>query len=74
MKIFVKVKPKAKETKVIKVSETNFKVWVTEPPEKGRANMAVVRALADYFKTSQINITIISGSTSRLKIIEILKP
>jgi len=73
MKIFVKVKPKAREEKVIKISDTNFKVWVQEPPEKGRANLAVLRALADYFGTSPSNIKIISGSTSKLKIIEIAK-
>ncbi len=73
MKIFVKVKPKAKEEKVIKISETNLKVWVQEPPEKGRANRAVLKVLADYFGTSQSNIKIISGSTSKLKVIEIGK-
>ena len=71
MKIFVKVKPKAKEEKVQKISETNFKVWVREAPEKGRANLAVIRVLADYFDTSQSSIKIDSGSKSRLKIIEI---
>ncbi len=73
MKIFVKVKPKAKEQKIIKISDTNFKVWVKEPPEKGRANTAVIGALAGYFNTSRANIKIISGSTSKLKIIEIVK-
>jgi len=73
MKIFVKVKPKANEEKVIKLSDTNFKVQVKESPEKGKANRAVIRMLADYFNTSQSNIKIISGSTSKLKIIEITK-
>jgi hypothetical protein len=73
MKIFVKVKPKAREERVIKLSDTNFKVWVKEPPEKGRANLAVFKALAEYFDTSPSNIKIISGSTSKLKIIEIVK-
>jgi len=73
MKIFVKVKPKAREEKVIKLSDTNFKVWVKEAPEKGRANNAVLKVLADYFGTSQSNIKIISGSTSKLKVIEIEK-
>jgi hypothetical protein len=71
MKIFVKVKPKAKEQKVEKVNDINFKVLVKEPPEKGKANRAVIRALADYFNSSQSNIKIISGSNSKLKIIEI---
>ncbi len=73
MKIFIKVKSKAREEKVIKISDTNFKVQVKEAPEKGRANQAVLKALADYFGTSQSNIKIISGSTSKLKIIEIAK-
>ena len=72
MKIFVKVKPRAREEKVIKISDTNFKVWVKEPPEKGRANRAVLKALSNYFDISQSDIKIISGSTSKLKIIEIL--
>ena len=71
MKIFVRVKPRAKEEKVIKLSDASFKVQVKEPPEKGRANRAVLKALADYFTTSQSNIKIISGATSRLKVIEI---
>jgi uncharacterized protein (TIGR00251 family) len=73
MKIFIQVKPKAKEEKVIKISDTNFKIWVKEPPEKGRANSAVIKALADYFGINQSNIQIVSGSTSKLKIIEIVK-
>lgn len=71
MKIFVKVKPKAAEEKVMKLSETNFKVLVQEPPEKGKANRALIRVLADYFKTPQSNVRVVSGSTSKIKIIEI---
>lgn len=73
MKIFVKVKPKAREEKVMKLSDTNFKVWVKEAPEKGRANNAVLKALAEYFGKNSSSIKIISGSTSKLKVIEITK-
>src|SRR3989338_10425227 len=61
MKIFVKVKPRAKEEKVEKIDGINFKVQVRQPPEKGRANLAVIRVLADYFGVSQSNIQIVSG-------------
>jgi uncharacterized protein YggU (UPF0235/DUF167 family) len=44
---------------------------VKEAPEKGKANHAVLKALADYFGTSLANIKIISGSTSKLKVIDI---
>jgi hypothetical protein len=72
MKIFVKVRPKAREEKVEKIDDINFKVKVTQPPEKGKANLAVIRALADYFNVNQSNVQIVSGSTSKLKIIEII--
>jgi len=56
---------------VEKIDEVNFKVQVKEPPVEGRANMAVVKALADYFGVPQLNVRIVSGFASRLKTIEI---
>ncbi|OGY58852.1 MAG: hypothetical protein A3F24_02465 [Candidatus Colwellbacteria bacterium RIFCSPHIGHO2_12_FULL_44_17] len=73
MKLFITAKPNAKETKVEKLSEGYFTVSVKEPPVEGKANAAIVKALADYFKTSQSNIRIVSGFTSRQKIIEIVE-
>ncbi|MBU4204789.1 DUF167 domain-containing protein [Patescibacteria group bacterium] len=73
MKIFVKVKPKAKEEKVQKINDINFKVFVKQSPEKGKANAAVILALAEYFGVNRANINIISGSSSKLKIIEVIK-
>ncbi len=72
MKIFVKVKPAAKEEKVEKIDDVNFRVSVKEPPVEGRANRAVVRVLADYFGVTQANIRIASGFTSRSKTVEIV--
>ena len=72
MKIFVKVKPRAKEEKVEKIDDINFKVQVTQPPEKGKANMAVVKALAGYFNVNRLNVQIVSGSSSKLKVIKII--
>ena len=68
MKISVKVKPAAKEEKITKVGESEYEVWVKEPPVQGRANAAVIRALADYLGTAQSNIKIVSGFTSKNKI------
>ncbi|PJA37619.1 hypothetical protein CO181_02780, partial [candidate division WWE3 bacterium CG_4_9_14_3_um_filter_43_9] len=50
MKIFVKAKPRAKNEKIEKIGEDCFKVSVKEPPEEGKANQAIVKALAEYFK------------------------
>lgn len=72
MKIKVKVKTKARVEKVEKIGEGVFSVYVKEAPEKGKANAAVIKTLADYFKVAQSNIKIISGLTSRQKIIKII--
>jgi len=69
MKITVKVKTKAREQKVEKVGENIFAVWVKEPAEKGKANMAVVKVLSAYFKTSQNKVRIVSGLSSHQKVI-----
>lgn len=72
MKIFVKVKPGAKEEKVVKVDETHYRVSVKEPPVNGRANVAVVNALAAFFKTPKSGVRIVSGFASKEKIIELV--
>lgn len=72
MKIFVKAKPNSREEKVEKIDENNFIVSVKEPPEKGKANNAIKNALAVYFKTASARVKIISGYSSRNKIIEII--
>lgn len=71
MKIFVKAKPGSKTEKVEKVDESHFIVSVKEPPRDGKANAAIVRALSDYFNISPSRVSIVSGSESRDKIIEI---
>ncbi len=72
MKINVKAKPSAREEKVEKIDDNNFVVSVTEPPEKGKANDAIRNALAVYFKIGSSRVKIVSGYSSRNKIIEIL--
>jgi len=71
MKIFVKAKPKAKEEKIEKIDETHFVVSVKEPPIKGQANMAIIKALAGYFSVPASSVSIVSGFSSKQKIIEI---
>lgn len=73
MKINVKAKPSSREEKVEKIDENNFVVSVKEPPEKGKANEAIRNVLAVYFKTGSSCVKIVSGYSSRNKIIEILK-
>ena len=72
MTIFLKVKPKASQGKVVKIDETHYQVCVTQPPEKGKANKQIIKLLADYFGVSLSKINIIAGEKGREKVVEIL--
>lgn len=72
MKIFVKVRPSAKEERIEKIDDTHYRVAVKEPPVNGRANAAVINSLATFFKVPKANIRIVSGFTSKDKIIELV--
>ena len=67
MEIFVKAKPKSKIEKVEKIDGNHFEVWVKEPPVEGKANFAIMKALANYFGVKMSAIALKSGFTSRNK-------
>jgi len=71
MKIYVKIKTGVKEEKIEKINENNYVVSVKERPKKGLANKAVIKNLSHYFKVPQKNVVIISGLSSRKKLIKI---
>ena len=83
MRILVKAKPRSKIEKVERVGQPTlnlggsreevvvYTVSVKEPPVDGRANEAVVKALAKYFDVAISNVRLVSGETSRQKIFEI---
>lgn len=57
---------------VDRVDEKNFIVSVTAPPVKGLANQAIIKIVAEYFKVAPSRVKIVSGFTSRQKILEII--
>lgn len=71
MNIFVKVKPKAREDNVQKIDDSHYVVHTNQAPEKGKANAGVIRLLAKYFSVPQSKISILSGKTSRNKVVSI---
>ena len=71
MKLSVKVKARARQEKVEKVSEGQYKVWVRAAAEKGKANEDVIDVLSGYFKVPKSCIAIVSGHTPAQKIIEV---
>lgn len=74
MIISVKAKPGAKVEKVEKIDDVSFAVSVKEPPVKGRANAAIGKLLAQYFKVSNSQVKLLTGFSSHKKIFEVLNP
>ena len=55
----------------IKVEGNKILVGLTSKPEKGKANLELIKKLAKYFKVPSSHIRIVSGLKSRRKIVEI---
>lgn len=72
MRIYAKVIPRSSRNKIEKISEGEYKIWLTAPPIDGKANDSLAEILADYFGISKRSIEIIGGKTSKTKIIDIL--
>ena len=70
MKIRIKVKPGSK-TESVEVGEV-LVISVKEPAKDGRANRAVISLLARHFSVPQNKIRIVSGQSSKKKIVELL--
>jgi len=70
LRIQVKVKPNSRVGEVSQEGDS-FVVKVKEPPKEGRANRAVIGLLAEHFGVPQSQIRILSGFTTKNKIIEI---
>jgi len=68
--INIKVINKAKKN-LVKVTKAGYRVYVTAAPEKGKANVAVINLLSEYFEVKKYHINIVSGVHSRDKVVEI---
>lgn len=71
MRVTVTVVPRARRTAVERLADGGFRVAVTAPAQEGRANGAVVDALAAYFGVPRSKVRIVLGRTARRKVVEI---
>jgi uncharacterized protein (TIGR00251 family) len=71
MRISLKVITRAKKESIEKLSENSYKIKVSVPPEKGKANKRVIELLSEKLCVKKQDIKIISGETSSKKILEI---
>lgn len=50
---------------------STLELWVHEPPAEGRANAAVVRAVARWVGVAPSQVAIVAGAAARHKLVEI---
>jgi uncharacterized protein (TIGR00251 family) len=69
--ISIKLTPKASSDRVGEVRNGVLTVYVTAPPDKNKANEAMLKLLAKHFDVAPSRLTLLKGHTSRNKTIEI---
>ncbi len=74
MRLSVTVTPRARVERVERIDPTHLRVAVTAPPHEGRANAAMVRAVAAFLGVRSSQVKIVRGLTSRQKVLEIAGP
>lgn len=72
MKITVKVKPNAKQSKITQNEEGIWIIHLKSPPIDGKANQELISLIAKQFKVTKSQVTIKSGFSGKNKVIEIL--
>jgi len=69
--IKVKIVPGSSKDKIIGVYDDALKIAIAAPPVEGKANKKCTAYLAKYFEVAKSKIEIISGQTSKNKLIKI---
>jgi uncharacterized protein (TIGR00251 family) len=67
----VRVQPRASRSEIAGIHGDALKVRLSAPPVDGAANVALVELLADALGVQRRHVRIVSGATSRGKIVEV---
>ena len=73
MKVSIIAHPNSKKPRVEKDLLETIHVYIIQPPLEGRANRAVIEALAEYFKVKRNYVRLLSGEKSKNKLFEIIE-
>jgi uncharacterized protein len=68
-KLNITVVPNAQCTKIRSIDEYEIKISINEAPENNKANSELIKYLSKVLKVDKRDISIISGSTSRHKVL-----
>jgi uncharacterized protein YggU (UPF0235/DUF167 family) len=71
LRLRVFVKPKSRKDAVIRNPDGTLTVAVRTAPVEGKANQAVISALAEFLRLPKSAIRLVQGKTGRWKVFEI---
>jgi uncharacterized protein len=66
----IRIQPRASKNEIVTLSGGGLKIRLTAPPVDGAANEALVKFLADTLSIPKSHVEIVSGHTSREKIVQ----
>lgn len=74
--VAVRLTPKASADRIGDVrqlpsGEEQLMVYVTAPPDDGKANEAMIRLLAKHYGVAPSHVTLVRGATNRNKLVRI---
>jgi hypothetical protein len=72
MTFAVKVIPRASKNQIAGIEGDAIKIRLNAPPVEGKANDALIKFLADVLGVSRAQIEIVTGQTSRRKVVRVL--
>lgn len=70
MHLHIRVQPNSRRPGVEQLPDGTFKVRVSAPAHEGKANKAVIEALARHFRVPKSRIRILHGEATRDKLVE----
>ena len=71
VRLTLNVKPLRSETKLFREPDGTLTIHVAAPPTKGKANREIVRWLSKMLRASSVNVQLVAGFYSNVKVIEI---
>lgn len=71
MKVRIKVRPNSKEQSIREEPDGSLTVRLKSPPVDGKANDELIRAIAEKFGVPKSRVRILTGFSSKTKLVEI---
>ena len=70
--LYLRIQPRASKNEIVTREDGSIKVRLTAPPVDNAANEALVKFLSDTLSVAKSQIEILSGHTSRDKVVRVI--